>query len=154
MARKSEVQYIRFYTDGSAARQYEPKPQPKRKPQQPRPRRQKKIVLHVDFIAVAGILVAGVMLVLMLAGTVGLSKANEEVARMENYLAELEDENLQLRHTYQEGYDLDQIRTEALEMGMIPASRAETVAIHVEEAAPAAEPTTNSFWTFLTGLFA
>lgn len=153
MARKSEIRYIQFYTDGSAARQYELKPQPKRKMQQSRPRRQKKIVLHIDFVAVTGILVAAVMLILMVVGTSGLAEANEEVARMESCLAELENENAKLQQTYREGYDLDQIRMEALEMGMIPASRAETVVIQVEE--PVEEETPeNSFWSFLTGLFA
>lgn len=154
MARKSDIQYVQFYTDGSAARQFDFDTwQPKKKKQKPRPRRQKKIVLHVDFIAVAGMLVAGIMLLLMLSGMSSLSKANEEVARLEAVVAELESENLQLHQTYREGYDLDQIREEALEMGMIPAARATTVSLSVEvpesEAAPA--PT---FWSFLAGLFA
>ena len=132
MARGSDIQYVQFYTDGSAARQLEPKPrQPKKKLQQPRPRRKKKIVLHVDFIAVAGMLVAGVMLLLMLTGMSGLNKLNDEVTRLESYLSELEQENLELHHTYREGYDIDQIREQALEMGMIPASRAMTVPLTV-----------------------
>ena len=73
---------------------------------------------------------------------------------MESYLAELEEENQQLRQTYREGYDLDQIREEALEMGMIPASRAETVTIHVETPEEPAAESTSSFWSFLAALFA
>ena len=81
MARKSDIQYVQFYMDGSAARQLELEPRrPKKKLQQPRPRRQKKIVLHVDFIAVAGMLVAGVMLLLMLTGMSGLNRLNQEVS--------------------------------------------------------------------------
>ena len=134
MARKSDIQYVQFYMDGSAARQLELEPRrPKKKLQQPRPRRQKKIVLHVDFIAVAGMLVAGVMLLLMLTGMSGLNRLNQEVTRLEGYLVELERENLELHQTYREGYDIDQIRDAALEMGMIPASRATTVTIQVEE---------------------
>ena len=132
MARRSDIQYVQFYTDGSAARQVEPKPrQPKKKLQQPRPHRRKKIVLYVDFIAVAGMLVAGVMLLLMLTGMSGLNRLNREVTRLEGYLAELERENLELHQTYREGYDIDQIREQALEMGMIPATRATTVTIQV-----------------------
>ena len=154
MARGSDIQYVQFYTDGSAARQFEPKPrQPKKKLQQPRPRRKKKIVLHVDFIAVAGMLVAGVMLLLMLTGMSGLNKLNDEVTRLEGYLSELEQENLELHHTYREGYDIDEIREQALEMGMIPASRATTVTIQVGDAAESEEQV-SSFWSFLEGLFA
>ena len=134
MARKSDIQYVQFYTDGSAARQFELKPQqPKKKLQQPRPRRRKKIVLYVDFIAVAGMLVAGVLLLMMLTGMSGLTKINEEVSRLEAYVAELESENLELHKTYREGYDLDQIREQALEMGMIPAARATHVTIELED---------------------
>ena len=136
MARRSDIQYVQFYTDGSAARQFEPKPQqPKKKLQQPRPRRRKKIVLYVDFIAVAGMLVAGVMLLMMLSGMSGLTRINEEVSRLEAYVAELESENLELHKTYREGYDLDQIREQALEMGMIPAARAANVTIAIEDTA-------------------
>jgi len=131
MARGNEIRYVQFYTDGSAARQLEPKPQPKKKAQQPRRKMQKKIVLHVDFIAVTGMLVACVMLLMMLSGMATLNKINKEVTRLENRLTDLENENLQLHQTYRAGFDLDQIRAEALEMGMIPASRATTVSLPV-----------------------
>ena len=131
MARGNEIRYIQFYTDGSAARQLEPKVQPKKKLQQPRRKHQKKIVLHVDLLAVTGILVACVMLIMMLSGMVALNKINSEIDRLESYLTELENENLQLHQTYRAGYDLDQIREAALEMGMIPAARAVTVSLPV-----------------------
>ena len=131
MARGSEIRYVQFYTDGSAARQLEVKTQPKKKLQQPRPRRRKKIVLRVDFVAVAGMLVTGIMLLMMLSGMASLNKINGEVTRLEGYLAELEQENLELHQTYRAGYDIEQIREEALAMGMIPASRARTVSLDV-----------------------
>ena len=131
MARGNEIRYIQFYTDGSAARQLEPKVQPKKKLQQPRRKHQKKIVLHVDLLAVTGILVACVMLIMMLSGMVALNKINSEIDRLESYLTELENENLQLHQTYRAGYDLDQIREAALEMGMIPAARAVMVSLPV-----------------------
>lgn len=131
MARGNEIRYIQFYTDGSAARQLEPKVQPKKKLQQPRRKHQKKIVLHVDLLAVTGILVACVMLIMMLSGMMTLNKINGEIDRLESYLTELESENLQLHQTYRAGFDLDQIREAALEMGMIPAARAVTVSLLV-----------------------
>ena len=102
----------------------------------------------------AGILVASVMLLLMLSGMAGLNKINAEVTRLEVYLAELESENLQLHQTYRAGYDLDQIREEALAMGMIPATRATTVSLPVAVAEQTEPATGNFFWSFLTGLFA
>ena len=131
MARGNEIRYIQFYTDGSAARQLEPKAQPKKKLQQLRRKRQKKIVLHVDLLAVTGILVACVMLIMMLSGMMSLNKINGQIDRLESYLAELESENLQLHQTYRAGFDLNQIREAALEMGMIPATRAATVSLPV-----------------------
>lgn len=131
MARGNEIRYIQFYTDGSAARQLEPKVQPKKKLQQPRRKHQKKIVLHVDLLAATGILVACVMLIMMLSGMMTLNKINGEIDRLESYLTELESENLQLHQTYRAGFDLDQIREAALEMGMIPAARAVTVSLPV-----------------------
>ena len=98
-------------------------------------------------------LVAGVMLLLMLTGMSGLNKLHDEVTRLEGYLSELEQENLELHHTYREGYDIDQIREQALEMGMIPASRATTVTIQVGDGAEREEQA-SSFWSFLEGLFA
>ena len=155
MARGSDIRYVQFYTDGSAARQLDLKPrQPKKKLRQPRPRRQKKIVLYVDFVAVTGMLVAGVMLLLMLTGMFSLTKLNGEVTRLEGYLAELESENLELHQTYRDGYDLDQIREQALEMGMIPAARATTVTIEVGDTAESETQPASSFWSFLKGLFA
>ena len=131
MARGNEIRYIQFYTDGSAARQLEPKVQQKKKLQQPRRKHQKKIVLHVDLLAATGILVACVMLIMMLSGMMTLNKINGEIDRLESYLTELESENLQLHQTYRAGFDLDQIREAALEMGMIPAARAVTVSLPV-----------------------
>lgn len=131
MARGNEIRYIQFYTDGSAARQLEPKVQPKKKLQQPRRKHQKKIVLHVDLLAATGILVACVMLIMMLSGMMTLNKINGEIDRLESYLTELESENLQLHQTYRAGFDLDQIREAALKMGMIPAARAVTVSLPV-----------------------
>ena len=132
MARGSDIRYVQFYTDGSAARQLEIAPRPKKKPQQRRrPRKQKRIVLQVDFVALAGVLVAGVMLILMLSGMASLGRINKEITRLETVLSDLETKNLELHQKYRAGFDLDQIREEALEMGMIPASRAMTVSLPV-----------------------
>ena len=154
MARNPEIRYVQYYADGSAARQIELPALPRKQTPQPRRRKQKKTVLHVDFAAMAGIVVAAVMLILMMAGMAELSAVNEEVANLESYIAELENENIQLQNTYRAGYDLEEIRLEALEMGLVSAEQAQTVAISRIAAVAEQEPAAPSFWAFLTGLFA
>ena len=64
MAERTTVQYIRYYTDGSAARQPEFKPTPKRRPL-PKVKKRPQYVLYVQPVAMAGILISAVLLVLM-----------------------------------------------------------------------------------------
>lgn len=154
MARNPEIRYIQFYADGNAARQIELPLQPRKQLPKPRHRKQKKIVLHVDLIAMAGLVVAAVMLILMMTGLAELNAVNKEVARMESYVAQLENEKIQLENTYRESYDLESVRLEALEKGFIPAEQAKVVSIPVTHAMLEEQPAEHSFWTFLTGLFA
>lgn len=134
MARGNEIRYVRFYTDGSAAPRLEPKGRPEQQPvQRPHLRRKKRIVLRVDFVAVAGILTAGVMLILMLAGAVRLSQAGRAVVQLEDAVAQLENEQRNLKQAYESACDLEEIRTQALEMGLIPAEEAEMVPIQIGE---------------------
>ena len=154
MARNGDIRYIQYYADGSAARQFELPLQPKKQSPQPRRRKQKKTVLHVDFVAMAGILVAVVMLILMMVGVSELIAANEEVAKLESYVDQLEHERTQLQNTYRESYDLEDVRTEALKMGLISAQQAQTVTVRAEPISVAEAPAEHSLWTFLTGLFA
>ena len=154
MARNPEIRYIQFYADGNAARQLELPLQPQKRAPKPRRRKQKRIVLHVDFVALAGIVVAAVMLILMMTGLSELSAVNEEVTRLENYVAQLENEKIQLENTYHESYDLEEIRIAALEMGLVPAEQVQTVTLSVEHIMVEEQPVNQSFWTFLAGLFA
>ena len=154
MARNPEIRYIQFYADGNAARQIELPLQPRKQLPKPRRHKQKKIVLHVDLIAMAGLVVAAVMLILMMTGLAELNAVNKEVARMESYVAQLEHEKIQSENTYRESYDLESIRLEALEKGFIPAEQAKVVSVPVTHAMLEEQPAEHSFWTFLTGLFA
>jgi len=154
MARYADVQYIRLYTDGSAARKLEV---PSVIKQQPRRKRkaQKKIILHVDPVAILGLAVAAVMLILMLTGVSELRAAQQKTAQMEQYVVSLEQNNAQLEENYHSGYDIDEVEKMALALGMVPQEDAEQVTMQV---APIQEEQTGSvwtnIWTFLTGLFA
>ena len=155
MARKPEVQYIRYYTDGSAARQLEPKAPRKRKTALPKSQRQKRKVVYVDPVAIGGIAVSAVMLVMMAVGSVQMYNAHRQNVQMEAYVQSLSRENAVLQDTYEAGIDLEEIEQSALALGMIPEAQAQTFTVSVEMPQIVEEPT---FWekvgAFLTGLFA
>ena len=79
MARKEEIRYIQFYTDGSAAKKIAPRwpaATPKKKPAQ-----KKKQILYVDPLALGGVIVAAVMLVLMIIGVCKLNAVQQEAVQ-------------------------------------------------------------------------
>lgn len=154
MARQTEVCYINYYVSGSAAYQVEQKPV-KQKARLPKQRRQKKIVVHIDPMATLGIFVACVMFVLMIAGAVRLNGVQQQAEQMSSYVSYLQQETEQLRATYEQGYDPEEIRQIAETQGMVSAENAQRVEITVEIPEEIQEPTIwESFVTFLTGLFA
>ncbi len=155
MARRAEIQYINYYMSGSAAYQLETNPIKKNHAPQPKKRNQKKIVLHIDPMALAGIAVALVMFVLLIAGVVRLCAVQQQANQMRAYVVQLQQENANLHETYKAGYDLEEIRQIALARGMIPASQAQQVQLQVTLPETPQEPTAwENFVTFLTGLFA
>lgn len=156
MARKSDIQYVRFYTDGSAARQLEPAPIKKRKPPRaPRKKPQEKMVIRLDPVPVLGLMIAAVMFVMIVAGAVQLMGAQAELKAMSGYVAQLQQENIDLNDEYKAGYDLDAVQEMALALGMIPIEQADQETITVQVPEPVEEPT---FWEriadFFQGLFA
>lgn len=132
MAKQIEVQYIQFYTDGSAARKAAPE-LPKKKKPAPRARKQAEqaVVLRIDPLALCGIVVAAVMLVLLAVGWGQMQSAKLETERMAQYVAELEADNARLENQYTSGYDAEEIRQQALQLGMIPAGEAEQIKLPV-----------------------
>lgn len=156
MARKSDIEYIRYYTDGSAARKFEPVILPqKKKTSQPKRRSVpvKKIV--VDPTAVVSIAVAAVLLVMMLISFSQLNAVQAEQKRMEQYIQQLEQENQILEDNYHAGYDLEQIEKTAIALGMVPKDTLQRITIHVD---PIVEEVELTLWqriaAFFTGLIA
>ena len=156
MAQKTPVQYIRFYTEGSTALQPEPvitRQNTAHLPENLKPKCQK---IFIDPVAFLSIGIAICMIVMMFVGFVELKHAHQQVAVMENYVQRLEEENARLSAEYADGYNLEEIRYNALALNMIPAEQAAHVTIHVPEETE--QPTQLSLWerigTFLTGLFA
>ncbi len=155
MARVNQVQYVNFYTAGSAAYKYQPTPLPKKKATLPKMRRKKRIVIHVDPIAALCACAAVVLLVMMVSSLVQFSAVQKQENQMAAYVQQLQQENEALDAQYRAGYDLDEIRDIALGMGMVPAENAEYVQVELNVPPMEEEPTAwENFCTFLAGLFA
>ncbi len=155
MARQPEIRYINAAVCGSSAYQLDIKPLRKKKAQLPKMKRQKKKVIAIDPVALMSIGVACVLFVLMVVGFCRLQDARAETAALSNYVSTLQEQNSQLRDTYESGYDLEEIEKIALAMGKVPASQVPQISIQVEVPEEVEEPTAwENFYAFLTGLFA
>lgn len=153
MASRVDVQYIRFYTDGNAAKKIAPV-LPEKKPQRmPRAHKVKRKIVRIDPVAVLSI---GVCIALFISLGVGVGKfrsAKAENARMAQYVQQLTQENEALSQTYAAGYDLQEIEKTAQVLGMVPASQAKqqsaTVAAATED-----NRTPPTFWESFLAFFA
>ena len=157
MARKPEIQYIgQFYVHGSEVKKLAVKEQPKQaKTELPLHRFERIRKVHVDVLAIFSILIAAVLMITMVAGTLSLQSSWQELHIAQEYVYELESANATLAAQYRSGYDLDEVRSAALALGMIPAGEAETMNLRVT--VPQQEPEMTwmdeMVW-FLEGLFA
>ena len=154
MARQPDIQYIRFYTDGSAARKVAPVA-PLKTIKLPKIKLKKRITVHIDPLAVAGIVMAAVMMVLMVVGMAKLSSATGEMETMSSYVQTLSQENAQLQQTFTEGYDLEEVERTALALGLVPKEQVRHITVRVPPVQVQEEPGAwQRLCAFLTGLFA
>ena len=157
MARKPEIQYIgQFYVHGSEVKKLAVKEQPKQaKTELPLHRIEKVRKVYVDPLAICSLVMAAVLLVTMVVGALSLEAAWQELDNAQQYVFELQQKQRVLESEYRSGYDLEEIRSAALAMGMIPAGEAETMSLRVT--VPQQEPEMTwmdeMVW-FLEGLFA
>lgn len=150
MARKTEIQYIRYYTDGSAAKKLERKlPGKKNKPMLPK-MPQTQYVLHVDLLAICGIAVAVVLLIMMAVGVVQLRTAQEQTRQYAQYVQKLEQHNNLLQSQYAAGYDLEEIKQQAELLGLVPIESVEQIEIQIPAPQTTPEPT---LWERICGFF-
>ena len=155
MARQPDVQYIRFYTQGSAAQKVKPV-QEFQNVELPRPRRKKRIVVRVDPVAIVGCAVAVILLGMMVSGIFRVRQAQAQAAQMESYVAQLQAENEALAAQYAAGFDLEAVEQMALALGMVPKEQVEQVSISVSVPQEVVEEPGlwERIYTFLTGLLA
>ncbi len=154
MAQRLDVQYIRFYTDGSAARQVQPVA-PLKTMKLPKVKKTRRIVIPVDPIAIAGIVMAAVMMVLMVVGVVRLHDQQQQLQQMQSYVADLQVQNALLEDEFHNGYNIDEVEKTALALGLVPQEEVTCVTIKAPVTAEEEEPGSwERFYIFLTGLFA
>ena len=155
MASQPEVRYINAYVSGTAVPQPEKIPQKKSSVRLPKVKKQQKWLIHVDLVAVGGILAAFVLSIMLIVGLVQMSQAQQEAKMYQQYALSLQEENEELRNTYTSSYDLEEVRDIALAMGMVPAEQVQHVTMQVVTPQVEQEPTAwESFWAFLLGMFA
>ena len=111
----------------------------------------------MDPVAIVGVLGVVCLLVALAVGGVQYLFLQHQTQQMQQYMETLQMENTQLQQTYEDGYDLDQIRDLANSLGLVPADQVQQVAVSVQ--VPQEQVVTEmtfweSFTTFLAGLFA
>lgn len=154
MTNKPDIQYIQFYTAGSAAQKIAPVV-PLKTLRMPKVRKHKKITLFIDPVATAAIAMCAVVLIMMFVGLGQLNTIRQKNAVMAAHVQTLQSEKAALEAAYEAGYDLEEVERTALASGMIPKDQAQRIAITVPSVEQ--EATTGpweQFCTFLAGLFA
>ena len=153
MARYPTVQYVSLYTDGSAARKLELNV-PVRNKTCAKVKKNKRITVYVDPVAILGIVTAVVMLAVMAVSVFQLWDAQQEAAVMSSYVQELRAENKALRTEFEAGYDVEQISHTAQALGMVTKDQVRHVTLQVQ---PQQTVQPVSLWAricaFLSGLF-
>lgn len=157
MARKPEIQYIgQFYVHGSEVKKLAVKEQPRKaKTELPLHRFERTRKVYVDPLAICSLLLAFSLLLTMAAGAMMLETAWQDLHNAQQYVYQLQDTNRTLTAEYRSGYDLEEVRSAALALGMIPAEEAQVMKLQVT--VPQQEPemtwAEEMVW-FLEGLFA
>ena len=157
MAQKPEIQYIgQFYVHGSEAKKLARKNEQKQaRTELPSQRIERVHKIHVDPLAIASLCLAAVLLVTMVLGALSLQTAWQELETAQQYVYELKNQNLLLESEYHASYNLEEIRSAALALGMIPRAEAQTMPLRVTVPQPEPERTfVDELVWFLEGLFA
>lgn len=127
---KINNRYIQFYTPGTAAVKVQVQDKKTWAPL-PEPKPQKKVTIAVDPTAMVAFAVAVCMLILMAVGIYQINDTRQEVAALERYIAQLSAENQELEAQYKAGYDLKEVRSKALSMGLVPVDEISQTNIYI-----------------------
>lgn len=134
MAVKPKIEYIgEYYSYGSEARKLKRNPVVLVSDV-----RLKKRTVYIDPVALAGIVIAAVLLVSLAVGSVIFYRQWHRNAELNTAVLTLKQENSNLRYRYESGFDREEVRLKAKSFGMIPAEEAQTRFITVHMPAPKA----------------
>lgn len=148
-----QIQYVRYYADGSAARKAE-FVQPFKTLRLPKLKRKAVTVYYIDPVAVLGLIVSLLMLGLLVIGSVQLISARYEAAQLEKYVHALEQENARLQGDFDMALKKVDLQQTADALGLVPVSQVTHITMEVPRGEITEEPDTwNRLATFLTGLF-
>ena len=157
MNQKPKIQYVgQFYVHGSEARALQLQEEKRQaKTKLPLAQIQKIEKIYIDPVALAGIAVAVVMLVTMVLGAIQIKRDWDQYERVSSYVSELKKENARKNHAYRLSYDLEDIKSKALAMGLVPKNELQTMAVTVTVPEHEVELTRmEEAKLFLEGLFA
>ena len=133
MAQKHDIQYVgQFYVHGSEAKELARQEQREKvKAMLPLERIRNIRKVYVDPVALFGLAVAVFMAVTMVIGAMNIRGAWNEYEDMQDYLTWLKSENTRLSVEYARGYDLAEIESAAITLGMVPKNEVTTIPIRV-----------------------
>ena len=157
MNQKPKIQYVgQFYVHGSEARKLQMEEEKRQaKTKLPLAKIQAIEKIYVDPVALVGIAVAVMMLFTMVLGAIQLKQDWDQYERVSAYVSELKKENARMSHLYRSSYDLEDIKTKAVSMGLVPKSELQTMTVTITIPEPEVEPTRiEEIKLFLEGLFA
>ena len=141
MTQKPKIQYIgQFYVYGSEAKALAEKERKKAKTKLPLAKPVQTAEIRVEPLALASILVAVVLVVTMALTAWDLHTAWQEYDVMAGYVDRLTEENVQLMKEYRASYNLDEIESYALALGLVPQDQVKNISITLTVPQPQEEP--------------
>lgn len=160
MAQQLDVRYVRFCTDGNAARKVAPV-QEFKTAKLPKAKKQAVQVIRIDPFALLGIALSAVMAVLLIVGVFLWGDARSDAGEMAAYTRYLEQQNAELTVRYHSSYDAEEVERTAIALGMVPREQATRVTLQLPETeeTPVEEEAEEvsifeSIYTFFAGLLA
>lgn len=158
MARRPDVQYIQMYNYGSTARKLEQRPwSQKEKYRLPEQVQRSQPVQRpvFDLLSLCAIAVAAAMLLTMVIGMLKVGELNSRRRNLEERIEVLQEQQADLKKTYEATWDLDKAGERARQMGMISTEEARHISMGKPEPIAAPEPSVaERFQAFWNELFA
>ena len=156
MADKPKIQYVgQFYVYGSEAKKVAVEEPKKEKVSLPLPDLKKERLIRVEPVAIIGIVAAMVLFVVMIMGALSIQSAWQDFRVAKDHLEQVQARHHAVESRYEESYSLEEIKSVAENMGLVPVSQVKhlTVTVTMPEPEPVRTQWDDFVW-FLEGLFA